>query len=268
MRRRLLAALRNADPDVLLLFWGAHPNDDLGEESTWRKASPHWSEDRRDLIARKYAAALAGQDEPEFDDPDPVRGWAAQYLNVWPLLSSTSPSILPNWHKLTTSTTAPPPAALGIAADLDQTWLSLGASSDGERPHLGAVLRKRLSERALFVAEVARIQGERGIPVVIDRKGPASFLIRDLEDAGVGLTAVDLDDFVQASADLASAVEMGHAEHGDYDDLNAAVEAAGWRKVGDRRVFARKNGDISMLEAASLALFGAMQVTEPTAYFV
>jgi hypothetical protein len=257
MRRRLLAALRNADQDVLLLLWGAPPDMDVAEEATWKAASPHWSKDRRDLIARKYAAALAGQDEPEFDDPDPVRGWAAQYLNVWPLLTSTSPSILPNWHHLKTSTDAPPPAALGVAADLDQTWLSLGASSESDdRAHLGSVIRKRITERGLFCSEVARIQSARGIPVLIDRKGPASFLIQDLEDAGVALTEVGLDEFVQASADLASAVELGAVEHGDYDDLNAAVESAGWRKVGDRRVFARKDADISMLEAVALALRG------------
>jgi hypothetical protein len=34
-----------------------------------------------------------------------------------------------------------PDAAFGIAADLDQTWLSLGAVSDDEIPHLAATLR-------------------------------------------------------------------------------------------------------------------------------
>jgi hypothetical protein len=74
MRRRLLAALRDADPDILLLLWGAPPGSDYADEAAWRLASPHWSKDRRDLMARKYAAALAGQDEPEFDDPDPDPG--------------------------------------------------------------------------------------------------------------------------------------------------------------------------------------------------
>jgi hypothetical protein len=35
------------------------------------------------------------------------------------------------------------------------------------------------------------------------------------------------------------------------------VNAAGWRTVNDRRVFGRRNGDVSMLEACSLALWGA-----------
>lgn len=254
MRRRLVAALRNADEDVLLLFWGARPGADMGDEATWRASSPHWSKDRRDLMARKYAAAIAGQDEPEFDDPDPVRGWAAQYLNVWPLLvGARADSIFPNWDTLATGEAPGAPAALGIAADLDQTWLSLGAASDGERRHLGSVLRVRVINRKAFVAEVFRIQSERGCAVVMDEKGPASFLIPELVAAGVSLTLFGLDEFVQASSELVTAVEDGSVEHGDYGDLNAAVDAAGWRKIGDRRVFARKNGDISMLEAVSLA---------------
>lgn len=263
MRRRLTAALRDADPDVLLLLWGAHPDADVADESTWRAASPHWSRDRRDLIARKYGAALAGQDEPEFDDPDPVRGWAAQYLNVWPLLmGSRQDSIMPRWGDLASSLPPPPPAALGIAADVDQTWLSLGAASGGERPHLGSVLRLRVAEQGTFVAEVTRIQRERACAVVVDRKGPASFLIPALERAGVLLTLVGLDEFAQASADLVGAVKSGTVEHGDYADLNAAVDAAGWRTVGDRRVFARKNGDVSMLEAVALALRGALDAPD------
>lgn len=261
MRRRLSAALRSSDPDVLLLFWGAHPDVDVADESTWRAASPHWTEERRALIARKYAAALAGQNEPEFDDPDPVRGWAAQYLNVWPTLFGGNGGILPNWWQLGGEAPAPggrAVRALGVAADVDQTWLSLGAALAGERPHLGAVLRERVGNEALFVSEVARIQGEHGgPPVVIDKKGPADFLIRPLTDAGVTLTVVGLDDFIAATSELVRMVEQAEVEHGDYDDLDAAVLAAGWRKVGDRRVFARRNGDISMLEAVALALHGA-----------
>jgi hypothetical protein len=152
------------------------------------------------------------------------------------------------------------PLALAVAADLDQTWLSLGAAkgNDGRR-HLGSVLRCRADvDQAHFVAEVKRMQVEHGVPVGIDRKGPASFLIPALEDAGVVLALLTLDDFVQACSDLRTAVEQGSVTHGDYDDLNDAIDAAGWRKVGDRRAFARKSGDISSLEAVAIADWVAM----------
>lgn len=260
MRRRLTAALRDADPNVLLLMWGAHPDADVANEATWRAASPYWSTDRRDLIARKYGAALAGQDEPEFDDPDPVRGWAAQYLNVWPLLlgGEQANKALPGWAGLATSQ---PPAgrtlALGIAADLDQVWLSLGAVMDGGRKHLGSVHRVPATRRDFFVAEVRRIQDERDCVVAIDKKGPAAGIIPTLENAGVRLTFMSFDDVVQANSDLSSAVKRGEVEHGDYDDLNQAVAAATWRTVGDRRLLGRKTGDISSLESVMVALWAA-----------
>jgi hypothetical protein len=60
---------------------------------------------------------------------------------------------------------------------------------------------------------------------------------------------------VTACADLYDAVEAKEVTHGSYDDLNAAVAAAGWRGT-ERRVWSRRTGDVSMLEAATLALWG------------
>lgn len=147
--------------------------------------------------------------------------------------------------------------AVGIAADTDQTWLSLGTvdGNDGLR-HLGSALRVRADTDATrFVAEVARIQSTYGVPVGIDKKGPASFLLPALEEAGVELTLLGLDDFLQSNADLKAAVEQGTVTHGHYTDLDAAVDGATWRKVGDRRAFARKTADISALEAVAVALW-------------
>jgi hypothetical protein len=262
MRRRLVAALRAADPNVLLMLWGAHPDAGVADEATWKAASAHWSEARRDLIARKYAAALAGEDEPEFDDPDPVRGWAAQYLNVWPRLLDSGSSIFPRWSDLATAVPPGSPSSLGVASDVDQVWLSLGVSSSGDRPHLGSVLRVRAEDEDRFVSEVKRIQDERKCPVIVDVKGPAGYLISALDEAGVDVKRVGLDDLVQACAELDKATRKGTIEHGDYTVLNDAVSSATWRNVGDRRVFGRKDGDISMLEAATLALWGATHINE------
>lgn len=261
MRRRLTAALRGGDPNVLLLMWGAHPDADVADEATWRAASPHWSEDRRELIARKYAAALAGQDEPEFDDPDPVRGWAAQYLNVWPLLiGGESSSKLKGWGRC--GTDAPPPAqvsGLGVAANLEFSTLSLAAAGPEPLRHLGLVKRMPITQRAEFVAEVRRVAFAHGVPVAVGVKSPASPLIQDLEAAGVPVTLAAPEDWVQACADMKAAVEAGIVEHGNYPELDAAVGAMGLRKLYNRMVFAPHGGDIDALEAATWALWRATQ---------
>jgi hypothetical protein len=85
MRSSLLVALSTDDPETLLMLWGARPGCDPADPEVWRAASPYWSEDRRKMIASKYEKALAGEDDPELDDPDPMRGFEAQYLNVWRL---------------------------------------------------------------------------------------------------------------------------------------------------------------------------------------
>lgn len=256
MRGRLMNALRNVSEDTLLLFWGAHPDADLDDPKTWRDSSPHWSADRERLVTEKWRAAQEGG--VELDDPDPVRGWAAQYLNVWPfLLTAGGSKVLPRWGELSGPVRVGAPVGLGVATDPDGTWLSFGAVMPGEKPHLGLLTRLPVSQRKAFVDEVKRVWEKYRTVVVIDKGGPASFLIPDLERAGVALELIGLDQYVQAVADLVQAVASGEIEHGGYPDLDAATVSADWRKVGDRRVFARRSGDISSLEAVTIALHWA-----------
>lgn len=258
MRRRLLAALRNADPDVLLMFWGAPPGADLADEATWRAASPHWSEARRELIARKHMAALAGEAEPEFDDPDPIRGWASQYLNVWPLLDAQRAGVLSNWADCETDDEPPPLTAIGIAVSLNAEWASI-ASADlwpGEdKVNLSAVDRRQGT--AWIVAEALRIKKEYGCSVAIDEKCPDATLIPALQEAGVNPTVMTLDDYVEAWSDLVNRVRDKTATHQGTTELDTAIAVAGLRSVGDgRRVPGRVKsaGDIDMLEAAICAM--------------
>ncbi|WP_344048611.1 HNH endonuclease [Nocardioides panacihumi] len=128
MRRRLLAAVRGDDPSTLLLLWGARPGADPGDPDVWRAASPHWSEDRLALVASKYAAALAGEDDPEFDDPDPMRGFMAQYLNVWPMIAAREAPGTPlttanDWQALEAEVPEVAPGAVAV-----ESWPGAGVS--------------------------------------------------------------------------------------------------------------------------------------------
>jgi len=253
LRRRLANGLAGVSEDSLLLMWGARPDSDPADPATWRDASPHWSSDRATLMRQSWIAANEGESEP--DDPDPLRGWAAQYLNVWPfLLTAGGSKVLPKWGDLAAPVRVGSPNGLGVASDPDGTWLSFGAVIPGDKPHLGLLARVPVSKRREFVAEVARVSQKYGdCPVVIDKGGPASFIIPDLEQAGVTLELIGVDRYIQAVADLVQAVAAGEIEHGGYPDLDAATVAADWRKVNDRRVFGRRSGDISALEAVTLA---------------
>jgi len=264
MRRRLLAALRNADPDVLLLLWGAHPDADMSDEAVWRAASPHWTQDRRDLMARKYAAALAGQDEPEFDDPDPVRGWAAQYLNMWPLLGAKPEEMLPEWENCADDAVTPVVGAIGAAVSFDRRFASIGAAGvDGERLVVGAVDRR--AGVGWLVPELKRIQDERQCVVVVDERGPTADLIPAMWAAGINVTLAKTSDVLDASATLFDRVQERTLTHPSHPELDLAVSFAAKRNVGDRWTWARKTsaGDISMLEAVTLASWGASSQLDP-----
>ncbi|MEU0312487.1 HNH endonuclease [Nocardioides sp. NPDC006273] len=85
MRSALLTALENTDPKILLLWWGAPPDADISDPAVWEAASPYWDEDRAEFVASMYAKALAGEEDPELDDVDPMRAFECQYANKWNL---------------------------------------------------------------------------------------------------------------------------------------------------------------------------------------
>jgi hypothetical protein len=88
MRKRIdtaLAEIRDGDvTDTLLMLWCAGRDDAIGDPETWRRASPYWSDQRLRMIGGKYDRAVRGEADAEVDDPDPLEGFRAQYLNVWP----------------------------------------------------------------------------------------------------------------------------------------------------------------------------------------
>jgi hypothetical protein len=128
MRGKLSAALTADDGETLLMLWGARPEDDPADPATWRAASPHWSEDRRRMIAAKYTAALAGETDAEADDPDPLLGWASQYLNVWRLSAKAQRGNAvidaERWDALRSAVPSRKPDAAAI-----ESWFSEGLSA-------------------------------------------------------------------------------------------------------------------------------------------
>lgn len=189
-------------------------------------------------------------DEWEAANAD-LDGFLRERLSVWPSQKSGS-TTLPNWFQLSEDTPTEPRAlALGISTDPDQEWISLGAALAGERPHLALNDRRPSTERVEFAAHVADVQKRHGCPVAIHAK---NFLIPDLEDAGVVLTPMGLDEFAQSAADLATDVKNAAVGHGDYPEVNTAVSASKWRMLDGRRVFDGRKSDISALESVQLAL--------------
>jgi hypothetical protein len=256
MRGRISDSL--AMDSSLLLLWSVPDDADTSDLGSWRAASAHWSPARERLMQSKWERALRGEQDDELDDPDPLAGFESQYLNRWQLRLGAG-GALPGWANLVTERVPPAAEALGVAADVSGAWFSLGAfGSDFVAP----VLRWRAADGVpQFVRQVAEIATRRSLPVAVGAKGAAAFMIRDLEDANVYVIPTSFDDFVQASADFADAVETSMVAHGAMPELDAAVLASRWRKVGDRRALDTRGADVSMLEAVALARLLAVTTT-------
>ena len=69
---------------VLWIEWSASPLLADDDEQAWRQASPHWTDRRRRLVAKRYAAALAGEATDDPDELDPLEAFRTQWLNRWP----------------------------------------------------------------------------------------------------------------------------------------------------------------------------------------
>lgn len=217
--------------------------------------------DRIKALTEVYGPAAAWMPLAEladsYDDPQVnPNEWERFWLNRPVPLAGPPKGIFPNWSDLATNKPESPVVlALGVSTDRDQTWLSLGAVVQGvEHPHLAVSDRRRATDRKAFAENVARIQAERSCEVLIRGK---NFLIPDLEEAGVRLRLVDAAERAQAHADLATAIDGGEVEHGDYPELNTAVQIAAWKTLDTGRYLDAKAGDISALEAVALALAGA-----------
>lgn len=132
MRTALANALSSDDPKVLVLWWGARPDADISDPQTWKDASPYWDEARAEFIAAKYAKALAGEDDPEWDDPDPLQAFACQYANVWRLRERRhvgNPLVTPeDWAALTEDTSGSGVQDCSPAAVAVESWPGAGVS--------------------------------------------------------------------------------------------------------------------------------------------
>ncbi len=165
------------------------------------------------------------------------------------------------------------PAAIGVAVSVDQDWGSIAAATPVElledpedteaepveRTFVTAVDRREGVE--WLIAEVKRIQDETDCRVLIDAKGPAKDLVKDFEDNDVAVDLVSLDEYAEACARVYRWVRSRQLLHPSSTELDEAVDGAIWRTVGDRRVWGRRQSvsDVSMLEAATLAVHGAEQ---------
>lgn len=146
----------------------------------------------------------------------------------------------------------------GFAVDMtpDRNWTSLDVYAGG----VVDVVEHRAGSEWLLETCKALWKLWR-VPFAIDPRGPAGNEIEALRDAGIDVLEPTTEQAVRATADFYDAiVDDKSLFHTDDPALNAAVEGAKKRSVGDGWLWDRKQGYvISPLVAATFARWAALQ---------
>lgn len=163
------------------------------------------------------------------------------------------------------------PAAVGVAVSVDRLFWSLASATlvealedpadvEAEPVDLPYVAPSDRREGiGSLIPELQRLQAKYPEVVFLaDESGPMKNLREKIEDADVAIEWIKLDEYADACASFFDRVDAGSILKSGAE-LDDAAGGAAWRTVGDRQVWGRRKSsrDVSMLEAATLAVHGA-----------
>lgn len=202
----------------------------------------------------------------------PPEEFAREFLVWWedPPAETASRVFGPHWGRQgIPDAVMPAPRCLAVAIEPDRSHSSLAAVGDYGDDDAVRVVFPASSDPALggrrpgttwVVEEVCGIADRHQIPVAIAGAGPAADLVAPLRDRlGDRLLVADMAELKDACAAFYDGVTESHTVfHNDAAELNDAARDVIQRMSGDRFLWGR---DASMLEAATLALWGANNLT-------
>jgi hypothetical protein len=210
-----------------------------------------------------------------------MRGWAAQYLNVWPFLLNDADGVIPlgMWANATVAVAPPvqgPQVALDVRTGMDQSFaLAVAHRIDDNHDYVDLLefqwgLDSR-PERDRIVAEVCSVLERLNVEAVsIDAFGDGNGPLLPLfEAAGVKVNGLSTADMRNACVGFKDAVVNSRIRHPANDFLSTAVKGVGVRKSGDGFIFTqdRSKSDITPLRAVTAAWW-ALQKATPSNYDV
>lgn len=212
----------------------------------------------------------------------PPAEFAREFLVWWedPPLDAASQVFGPHWARQgIPDAVMPTPRCLAVAVELERAFSSVAAMGDYGDPGFKVVfpassdanIGGRRPGTSWVVDEVCDISDRHAIPVAIAGSGPGADLVAPLrERLKDRLLVADMPALKDACAAFYDGVTESHAVfHNDSEELNRAAMGAVKRISGDRFLWGRKESetDVSMLEAVTLALWGAGQKEATAPWF-
>jgi hypothetical protein len=262
MRRRLGAAVAGLGEDerVLLMWWAADDDVDVTDPVQWRLASPYWDAQRERMIRGILDRAMRGEADSDVDDPDPLEGFKAQYLNLWP--AATAPRLNPGevafteteWAGLELETDEPP-ATVGVVAV--EGWFTEGVAVAhawlaGAQPVVSVVTYGSLGEAVAAMGAPAQLVVGKSLA------DDPQLLLLGPEPIG-GTTRQAVGTLRQLANDGLLRHDGGGALAGQVLALRVVPSADGPR--------IRTSGRADAVKAAAWALERVRRATEPPAIF-
>lgn len=248
-RVRSEALASDKKPNRLCWHEWSDESSPLGDRDVWRRVNPA-------LINGRLQFEVIEGERARFSDD----GFARERLGRWAVARRDHVFGAGYWS----ACQGPPPSGVEMSA------LGLAVSIDAERAALvgGAEVDGRLAVKPLhagpqpyvwLVPRTVELVRRHEVPVVVDGKGPAGAFIPQLvsELGAEWVRVVTFDEAKDACGAIHQAVQTKVLLHAGYPELDAAVEAAVKRDVGDRWLWGRRKsgGDVSPLEAATLAVW-------------
>lgn len=240
--------------------WSAEDDDDPNDPATWYRCMPA-------LGHTVTEAVIAGEQAGATPDV-----FLRAYLNR---KTSAVSRVIPieKWSAAITTTASPvgrPVFSLDVNPERSAGAIVAASSGVAEVvPRIpgdgfGAVGTAWLVPRAIQLSE----KWDRPTWVV-DATGPAASLIPAMEAAGLRVHSATSHEMVTACGQFFDGIMDGKIHLRQHAKLDEAAAGAAKRVIGDAWAWTRKNAsaDISPLVAATLALWGAETLPDPTSVY-
>jgi hypothetical protein len=222
------------------------------DESVWAQSIPSLGESNGVLIEAVREAA--NTNSPEI--------FTKEWLNVWPAREAVAVIDVDLWDSLArTDITIGNKIVLGVDISRERDKSSIAASGLVKEKTPVEIIEAK--DGANWVLpRLIEIAKKWNAQVVIDTGSPASSMIGELENAGVGVISVGLRDYARACGSFYDAVQAKSICHLDDPNLRQAIVGSSKRALGDSWAWSRNStNNITPLVAATLARYGV--VNEP-----
>jgi hypothetical protein len=255
LRRYCIRGRAGEDPHLVYFEFSAAEEVPADSTEAWRQANPALG---LRIPTRSIEDGFTSMATATFE---------REHLGRWSETVTEAVFDLAVWNALAASPLPKPTGARALALDVTpdrrRACVAAAGALEGNR-----VLVEILEEReglSWVVDEMAALMADRPDAVILDQAGQAHSLVPALQKVGIEPTITDLKTMVVACGEFYDLVTEGRLVHPSDSALNAAVEGAHQRTVGDGQwAWTRRSTKVNVapLVSATLACY-AVQHHEP-----